>query len=94
MIIEKYVCKNCSREHERRIYANKSEVAAVIFTEKFFPPIWEKIKQKAPEMPLEDFCKELTELAVYTCHKHGRSIRMAKGDLISNNSTEKQTEKT
>ncbi|MCX6803877.1 MAG: hypothetical protein NTY48_04890 [Candidatus Diapherotrites archaeon] len=82
MIIEHYFCHGCGREHERRVYESKAEMATVIFMKEFFPQLWEKLKQKANEVPVEDFCKKLVEAALYTYLKNSRRIRKSKDDII------------
>ena len=94
MIIQKYICQGCGKEHERRVYDNKSEFAAFIFANEFFPEIWEKIKQKASEKPLDEFCKDLVWMAIYNYHKNSRSIRIGKDDIIADGKTENRPPET
>ena len=94
MIIQKYVCQGCGKEHERRVFADKSEGIAVVFTEEFFPQLWELKKDNSANLPLEEFCKELFELAVYNYHKNSRRIRIDKEDVIADGSVENSSPKT
>lgn len=90
MIIQKYICQGCGKEHERRVYGDKSEGVTTVFMEEWFPPLWEKKKDEAANMPLEEFCKELVRLAIYNYHKNKRSIRLGKDDIIADGVAENQ----
>lgn len=94
MIIQKHVCQNCGKEHERRVYVDKSEGITTVFMEELFPPFWEQIKHRASQMPQEDFCKELVKMAIYNYHKNSRRIRIGKEDIIADGKTENQPPET
>ena len=81
MLIKKYHCKGCGKDHEVKVYDNQSEGVADIFTEWFFPTLWEKMKDKSDKMPLEQFCKELVTNAIYHYHKNRRRIRVEKSSI-------------
>ena len=88
MIIEKSKCNHCETIHERKIYENKSEAIADIFTEHYFIPIWDKLKEKRETQNFEEFCKELFSTAIYHYHKNRRRIIVAKNSIRTNNRTE------
>ena len=90
---EIFKCGGCGREHQRKTYENASEAAAGIFTENFFAPIWEKLKEQAKKESLEEFCKELTFYAVYTYHQNKRRIRIAKDSIAAPDRSDKILEK-
>lgn len=87
MRIEITKCQNCEKEHQRRVYENTSEGVADVFTERFFSPIWEKLKDKAHE-PMEKFCKELMFFAIYTYHRNKRRIHVEKNNIEQSNGIE------
>lgn len=92
MIIKTFRCNNCNKEHERKMYENLSEGTADIFTENFFIPIWDKMKEKVKEKPLEEFCKEFIFTAVYYYHKNRRRIKVAQNSIESTDRTEDKTD--
>ncbi len=83
MIIEKYICDGCKKTHERRIYKDKAEMKTILFMENIFPILWEKHKQHANELSLEEFCKRLVEISMLTYHKNSKSIRKGKDDIFA-----------
>lgn len=91
MIIRKYKCNNCNVEHERKTYENISEGTADIFTESYFIPIWDKMKDRIKEISIEDFCKELVFTAVYHYHKNRRRIKVEKSSIEYTDGAEDQT---
>jgi hypothetical protein len=92
MIIKQFKCKHCEKIHERKFYENKSEAAADIFTENYFIPIWNKMKEQIKEKDIEDFCKELVFTAVYHYHRNRRRIIVAKDSIEPANRTENQSD--
>jgi len=91
--IEIFKCTGCGKEHQKKIYENASEAAADIFTEGFFAPIWDKLKEQAKEKSLESFCKDLVFFAVYTYHRNRRRIRIAKDSIAAPDRPDKILEK-
>ncbi len=87
MIIKQYKCKNCETIHERKFYENKSEAVADIFTESYFVPIWDIMKEKINEKELEDFYKELIFTAIYHYHKNRRRVKVAQDSIEPTNRT-------
>lgn len=83
----KYKCSRCDKEHTRKIYANQSEGIAQIFVEEYFPSIWEKKKERAEKLSLEEFCKELILVAIYNYHKNRRKIKVEKDSIEDNHRT-------
>lgn len=90
MMVEKFVCPNCGKEHEKKTYETQAEAVAFTFTEDYFQLIWDMKKDNAKEMPLEEFCKELVLTAVYNYYKNRRRIRIEKGSIQPINGTEHQ----
>jgi len=84
MRIEISKCPNCEKEHQWRVYENKSEGTADIFIERFFAPIWEKFKDKSRE-PIDSFCKELMFFTIYTYHRNRRKIHVEKDNIEQSN---------
>ncbi len=85
MIIKQFKCNHCGKIHERKFYENKSEAVADIFTESYFVPIWDKMKEQIKEKGIEEFCKELVFTAVYHYHKDRRRIVVAKDSIRTDN---------
>ena len=85
MIIKRFKCNNCQEEHERKSYENISEGTADIFTENYFIPIWDKMKEKVKNLSLEEFCKEFMFVTVYHYHKNRRRIKVAKDSIEQSN---------
>ena len=92
MLIKKFKCNNCETIHERKSYENQSEGVADIFTDSYFAPIWDKMREKIKEKDIEEFCKELVFTAVYHYHKNRRRIKVAKNTIEPTNRTENQTD--
>jgi len=92
MIVQRFKCHNCQEEHDRKTYENVSEGTADIFTETYFTPIWDKLKEKAADTSLEDFCKEFMFTAIYYYHKNRRRIKVAQDSIKSTNGTENKTD--
>lgn len=92
MIIKTFKCNNCETIHERKFYQNQSEGTADIFTEMYFSPIWEMMKEKIKEKNIEEFCKELVFTAVYHYHKNRRRIKVAQDTIEPANGTENKTD--
>lgn len=90
MITKVFKCGHCNKEHQRKFYENVSEATADMFTERFFIPIWDKLKNKAPTMSREVFCKELVFFTVYTYHRNRRRIKVAKDSIEPHHGTESQ----
>lgn len=90
MIIEKYICPGCNKEHERRTYESDSEGVAHIFIDEYFPLIWGKKKDKAEQMAIEEFCKELVFSSIYNYHKNRRRIKIEKSSIEHHDRTENQ----
>ena len=91
-MLKQFKCKNCETIHERKFYENKSEAVADIFTESYFAPIWEKMKEKINEKDIEEFCKRLVFTAIYYYHKNRRRIKVAQDSIKSTNGTENKTD--
>jgi hypothetical protein len=91
MLITKYRCGNCNKEHEKKVYATQSEGVADIFTEQFFPSLWEVMKEKSQKQPLDQFCKELVLTAIYHYHKNRRRIHVAKDSIEHSDRIESPT---
>jgi len=87
MRIEISKCPNCDEEHQRRVYKDYSEGVADVFTERFFAPIWEKLKDKSHE-PIDLFCKELMFCTIYNYHLNRRRIHVEKDNIEQSNGTE------
>ena len=91
-MLKQFKCKNCETIHERKFYENKSEAVADIFTESYFAPIWEKMKEKINEKDIEEFCKRLVFTAIYYYHKNRRRIKVAQDSIEPTNRTEDQSD--
>ena len=85
MIIKTFKCNNCEMIHERKFYENESEAVADIFTESYFVPIWDIMKEKIKEEEIEEFCKKLISTAIYHYHKNRRRIHVAKDSIEQSN---------
>lgn len=83
----KYKCPGCDKEHTKKIYADQSEGVAQIFVEEYFFPIWEKKKEMAEKLSLEEFCRELILVAIYNYHKNRRKIKVEKDSIENNHRT-------
>ncbi len=92
MIITQFKCNHCGKIHERKSYRNKSEAVADIFTESYFVPIWDKMKEQIKEKNIEEFCKKLVFTAIYYYHKNRRRIKVAQDTIEHTNRTENQTD--
>ena|SRR3989338_2077295 len=90
MIIQKYICQGCGKEHERKVYSDKCEMAAFVFADKWAQSLYESTKKNFPGLAEEEFCRELVISAVYNYLKNKRSIRIGRGDLIADGASEKQ----
>ena len=88
MKIEKYWCKNCKKEHIVKTYENKSEALMDVFMEHAFPNIWNELKEKQKEMPIEEFCRELVETSVYNFHKYMKRLKFNKKSIKQKEDTE------
>lgn len=83
MEIEKHFCRNCKKEHIRKVYENKSEAISDRFIELAFEDLWESLKEKSKGMPLKDFCKEIVFASVYNFHKHIKKFKINKENIKS-----------
>ncbi len=92
MEIRTYWCDNCKKEHTVKTYENKSEAVSDIFMETGFPNIWNQLKEKQKELPIEEFCKELVETSVYNFHKYLKRIKVPKGSIKQNGKRENKNE--
>ncbi|MBU3913058.1 MAG: hypothetical protein KKE50_03105 [Nanoarchaeota archaeon] len=85
MEIRKYWCDNCKMEHVVKTYKNKSEALADIFMENDFPVIWNHLKEKQKELPIEEFCKEIVEASVYNFHRYIKKLKVPNGSVKHEN---------
>ncbi len=92
-VVEIFKCAGCGREHQSKIYENASEAIADEFTEGFFAPIWDKLKEQAKRKSLEEFCKEIMFYAVYNYHRNKRRIRITRGSIATPDKSDKGLEK-
>ena len=81
MKIEKYICPGCNKEHIEKSYDNQSEGVADIFIDRYFSIIWDKMKGKAKDLSLEEFCKEFVLISIYNYHKNRGKIRVGKSSI-------------
>jgi hypothetical protein len=88
MEIRKFWCNNCKKEHIVKTYENKSEALADVFMENSFPNIWDHLKEKQKELPIEEFCKVLVEASVYNFHKHMKQLKIPKESIKQMNKSE------
>jgi len=84
MEIRKNICENCKREHIEKIYINKSEAITDLFIEYYFPKVWDMMKEKYKEIPLEEFCNELVFTSIYNFHKNIRKFKVDKRSIKQN----------